>query len=574
MRNWNQYLKLWQQKRNELHISTDMQTDWSDMHQLLDKHMPDNTPSADSDNAGHGGGGSGLGTGAKLLNLGKLKLLYVVAGLVIGGVVTYIAINQKTTDRHKKNKTEIRKDSLSSGNILKTDNLQRGNRVDNNNAIDNLKNDQNNSSTDANAGSSADNNIANENTPAGDSKVVNDHAKDISVRADAAKSAGEKSNGTSSGKTGHGNSGDLKNNHLLSSPSAIIKNGMVSGNGTRRRSGSYRAGRQSGPHYSSNQQNTFTSNNGRQTNNHNNHNTIAGDGQYVNGASTIKAATPASALTWDDVVANSNQNAVNFANAMVNSAMLTSGSINRNATLGENSSANKTSGKTDKKAKDAKASKIARNPTYKHLDWGLLAGTDGMGSLTPKSQNHNIYGSLPIDIYAGLFGTYNLNDRWALGLQSRFLVPHTVSGRYVYSHAAKDTTQAAETIQISDSRKVYTVDVPIHLIYRIAPNINLKGGPILSIPVKTANGTYPNAGNDSTGNANTVTKSLSATAPGRKILFGASAGIGFSYKSLWFDASYNYNPRPMEMKSDLGGYSSNTNSLQLTIGIKLNRGKK
>jgi len=567
MRNWNQYLKLWQQKRNELHISTDMQTDWSDMHQLLDKHMPANTPSADSDNAGHGGGGSGLGTGAKLLNLGKLKLLYVLAGLVIGGFVTYVAINQKATSHHKKNKTEIRKDSLSAGNILKVDNLQRAN---NDNSIDNSKNDQNNSSTDADARSFADNNIANSNISTSDSKVVSDH----SIGTDATKSTGEKSNNISSGKTGRDNSRDAKNNHLLSSTSAIIKNGMVSGSGTRRRSGSHRAGRRSGPHYSSNQQNTFTSNNGRQTNNHNNHNTIAGDGRYVNGASTIKAATPASALTWDDVVANSNQNAANFANAMVNSAMLTSGSINRNATLGENSSANKTSGKTDKKAKDAKASKTARNSTYKNLDWGLLTGTDGMGSLTPKSQNHNIYGSLPIDIYVGLFGTYNLNDRWALGLQSRFLVPHTVSGRYVYSHAAKDTTQAAETIQISDSRKVYTVDVPIHLIYRIAPNINLKGGPMLSIPVKTANGTYPNAGNDSTGNANTVTKSLSATAPARKILFGASAGIGFSYKSLWFDATYNYNPRPMEMKSDLGGYSSNTNSLQLTIGIKLNRGKK
>lgn len=562
MRNWNQYLKLWQQKRNELHVGSDMQADWSDMHQLLDKHMPLNTPPADGGNAGHGSAGSGSSTGANLLNLAKFKLLYVVAGLIIGSAITYIAIsniNQKTDNRYKKNKTEIRKDSPQAGNVLKTDSL-------NENATENLKNGQKNPSA-VNAGSNSSSAIANPNKPA-DNKIIKDHSMDISVGADAAKPADEKSNGTSSGKTGRDNKGDVKNTHLLTSPSAVIKNGILSGNGVIRRSNDRRFERQSGSHHQYNQQNTLSQNHSRQINNGNKLNVNSS-------APTLKAITPPSALTWDAVVANNQATANNFADAIANSSMLATANTNRIATSGKNSSTNKTSAnKSDKKVKHSKV-KPARNPAYGNLDWGLLAGADGMGSLTPKSQNHNIYGSLPIDIYVGLFGTYNLNDRWAIGLQSRFLVPHTVSGRYSYSRLVKkDTAQTTETIQISDSRKVYTVDVPIHLIYNINPNIHLKGGPMLSIPVKTANGTYPNPGNDSTGNANAVTKSLSATAPARKVLFGASAGIGFSYKFLWLDATYNYNPGPMKMKSDLGGYSSNTNSLQLTIGIKLNKSKK
>ncbi|HWZ35988.1 MAG TPA: outer membrane beta-barrel protein [Mucilaginibacter sp.] len=595
MRNWNQYLKLWQQKRNELHISSDMKADWSDMHHLLDEQMPLDGKPGVGNNAGHSGGGN-PGTGTGLLNLAKFKLLYVAAGLIIGSAITYVVIrnaNQKADKVYKQNKTEIRKDSLSARSVLKTaGDLQKAN---NESAIGGQKDDQSNQSSGARINSSVDkNNIANGDRSTNGSTVVKDNARDIAVGTNAAISNDKKSNSAPAVKNNatnnarpsssitNGNTGSnavndshlssrasnrasgnssVNRNHSVSS--SMTKNSKASGNSTYRRSS--HPERHTRSFNLSNRRNALPSNNSYRTNSDNNPNITAGDSRNIYDASVIDAITPPSTLTWAYIVANNNQA---VANNLENT--ITDRFAGRITSSGKDLSVNK----ADKNVKDAKTSKPARKPAHGNLDWGLLAGTDGMGSLTPQSQNHNIYGSLPIDIYVGLFGTYNLNDHWAIGLQSRLLVPHTVNGHYSYNHVKTDTPKTTETIQISDSRKVYTLDFPVHLIYKVNPNISLKAGPILSIPVKTANGTYPTAGNDSTGNGNSVTRSLNATAPAKKILFGASAGIGFSYKFLWFDAMYNYSPQPLNMRSDLGSYTSNTNSLQLTIGIKLNKSKK
>jgi len=40
MENLNQYLKIWQKKRDELRLDTDAGRDWPDMNTLLEKNMP------------------------------------------------------------------------------------------------------------------------------------------------------------------------------------------------------------------------------------------------------------------------------------------------------------------------------------------------------------------------------------------------------------------------------------------------------------------------------------------------------------------------------------------------------
>ncbi|MFD2874273.1 hypothetical protein ACFS5N_17455 [Mucilaginibacter ximonensis] len=546
MRNWNQYLKLWQQKRNELHIDTKVQDDWSAMHQLLDKHMPLTNQPANGNKTGNSSGDGGLSTGAKLLNLAKFKLLYATAGLIIGSGITYFAIhyiNQKPPEIHKETKARIDKDSIVNSNALKTD-------------------DQKHTTDD----SSTDNSKQEPGTPLG----VDETAKSAAgYNAHLNKTANNDITDkrlSSSVKNNGANSGLIPANHTHLQPNhATYGNNSVSG-AHRGASSSAKNSRillaknaarwvNNGATGSHGRQNVLSPGDNR-PNQTNNVNTRWQNNGYDGSKLAINATPPLAALIWDEITAgtDSRTSAEAIFNKSINASRQGAGTTSAYRNL-------KTNLPATKRAKAAKAAWSTK------LDWGILAGTDGLGTWTPKSQNHNFYGSLPADIYLGLFGTYNVNDRWAVGLQSRFLVPHAVSGTYTYPGAS-------ETILISDSRKVYTIDVPIHLIYKPVSNISLKAGPLLSIQAKTANGTFPNAANDSTGTKSPITQALNATSMSNKVQLGASAGVGFSYKFLWLDATYNYYTKGQKISSSLGGYSANMNSLQLTIGIKLNKSKK
>lgn len=524
MSNWNQYLKLWQQKRNELHISADMDTDWSDMHQLLDKHMPLNAQPFDGGNAGNTGKG-GLGTGAKLLNLAKFKLLYVVAGLIIGSGITYLAIhhiNQKAAKVHKTNKARIDKDSTLSQNAPKNGNM-------------------------IHAGDNTTNDLKNNQAPPSD--------VDSSAKSTAGYGVGINKPANNAIKSNVGTLSPATNR----SASSANTDGQVSNNIRKRNQNALRAsnGRQTAlPSAGNSQIDNAGGLNNEAKNNHQDRNKL-----------TIYVTPPPSALTWDEIATNtdSRANAGNVFNKSLSSLKLGAGFNNQLAIADRDLLNSKIS--ANKKIKAAKATKTPGLHSDRNLDWGILAGVDGLGSWTSKSQNHNFYGSLPADIYFGLFANYNLNDRWAIGLQSRFLVPHAVSGSYSY-------VSSSETIQVSDARKLYTIDVPVHVIYKPIAGMSLKAGPLLSIRAKTADGDFPNAGNDSTGTKSPVTQALNATGFANKVQVGASGGIGFSYKSVWFDATYNYYSKGQKISSSLGGYSADINSLQLTIGIKLNKRKK
>jgi hypothetical protein len=203
-------------------------------------------------------------------------------------------------------------------------------------------------------------------------------------------------------------------------------------------------------------------------------------------------------------------------------------------------------------------------------------GVNASNSFTPKAQNSNFYGSLPVDMYAGLYATYNFGSKLAVNIQLKGLNPLRFNGSYTHRNESKiDTNQ---TLSINDSRKAYFINIPVHLVYNITPNIHIKGGPVINIPIKQVNGssTYQTSGvkKDSLGYYNTVTSKLNATKYNQKLDFGFSGGIGLQYQRLLLEATYNKSFNGYNIASELGSYHSNPGSVQITIGFQLNKPKK
>ncbi|MES2807736.1 MAG: hypothetical protein V4619_03880, partial [Bacteroidota bacterium] len=129
-----QYLKLWQQKREELPIETLPQTDWLAMQQLLDVGMPVTHTDAGNNNgdAGNNSGTPSTGAGSTAAGGSKLaaqitqfiqaKLLYLTAAVITSAAVTYMVVKHRAAPKDKEPvKTEFRADSLSKDSIENQD---------------------------------------------------------------------------------------------------------------------------------------------------------------------------------------------------------------------------------------------------------------------------------------------------------------------------------------------------------------------------------------------------------------------------------------------------------------------
>jgi len=224
-----------------------------------------------------------------------------------------------------------------------------------------------------------------------------------------------------------------------------------------------------------------------------------------------------------------------------------------------------------KKSKDIKPKTAASSK----LDYGVLAGVNSSGSFTPKKQNSNFYGNLPVDAYFGVFGAYHLNDKWALGLAVNYLSPQSVSGNYSHANASK--IDSNQRLQINDSRKIYSVNIPIQVQYKVSAHISFTAGPVISMPMKQANENsvlQPAAIKADTVYFPKLTSSLNNTKYESKLNYGLSGGLVIYVNRVSFGASYLRGLNGPKVTSDLGSYSSNASTLQFTLGFKLNKGKK
>ena len=219
-------------------------------------------------------------------------------------------------------------------------------------------------------------------------------------------------------------------------------------------------------------------------------------------------------------------------------------------------------------------SKTTKSQKPSPLDWGLFIAVNTSGSFTPKSQNTNFYGSSPVDFYPGLFATFKLNDSWALNAQARLFSPQTVST--TYTHANQSKVDSNQVLSITATRKIYSVSIPLSVVYKPTGGFFLKAGPVISFPVKQVNQSSqlqpPGIKTDSAYYANAIAI-LNATNYERSVNFGISAGLGVQFKRWIFDATWLNSLSGYRVSSGLGSGKTNSGTLQIGIGFQLDKVK-
>ena len=121
---------------------------------------------------------------------------------------------------------------------------------------------------------------------------------------------------------------------------------------------------------------------------------------------------------------------------------------------------------------------------------------------------------------------------WALNSQIKIFSPQNVS--YNYSHFNNGMLDSPK-LQINSTRKIYSLEVPLHLAYRINDHLSILAGPSISIPVKQAGITNKLLNNgvkiDSAYYA-AVRDTLNGTKYLQKLNIGLSGGLNFQFKRL------------------------------------------
>ncbi|MES2279301.1 MAG: outer membrane beta-barrel protein [Bacteroidota bacterium] len=591
MKNSLRYSKLWQKKRGELKIDTDAGSDWQQMQGLLDQHLPQ-APGSGSSSPGSTSGASGfLGTGS-------------IAGLVIvAAAIVYLVAHfaGSKMDKQHRDSSNVKQDSPAitqkQVQVIADDSLRDGNAVATNKDSMALIKQQEELAKTGSTIVAAD---KNNSTSANGNRTVNaaigavDNKMDKDSDINGAKSKASKNNGSpgSSALTKanatlvdkHGRP-MVNPNHFDAKGRAINPNGVDNNNAGKGGAG---VGKGNKPvnHTSQNPGDkagnsspglgSVRPSNGR------------GLAPNSGGSSGRSGSTNPHSLADGGAATNSDDHILNNLVAgyqQFDTSVWQQRSfepvadpfyrIKRNAPrwLVTNSGSSKidASGKPPKIKKEKKP-KNPNDSSATNLDWGLLTGVSTSGSFTDKSQNKNFYGSLPVDLYLGLFGTYHVSDKLAVNLQVRGLTPQTISGGY--SHANGSKVDSGKILQVTDSRKAWFVTMPVHLVYKFGDNFSIKAGPVINIPVRQISGSYtlsPTTLKKDTVYYTKTIKQLDAAKYDQKINLGLSGGIGLQYQRFNIEATYFKSFNGYKVISDFGNYTSNSGSVQITVGFKLNR---
>lgn len=622
------YAALWQNKRGELPVDGNPSADWQGMQSLLDQHLPV-TPGG---SGGGSSGGAGI-SGAAGMGSGIIKLLAVLAITIPAAVALYFVVH--STNPKAKKQSVSKHDSIAAI-TLKKDSLLANQQLNDeqltayNDSISQVQKQvnaanitlQNLLNADNKTAAVKDSIVRLKRTLAASARVLNQL---IAVRdkiAKGNKSANENSTLDSNGSASPGttvNAGNVSstknnkpgdgrssNNPNSAKPNSSTVSGKkenrlamnTMGGNSRRLSaanGNTRAGVSGNP--SANEINNNKQHNRRANLPNANHNgkiNNAGNNLPDNngGNSITSGSNPSAGVSGDN---NNQQQSTNELLMAANGYHPDADVFGSIAIPGNYPFINKLrpgdmryklrvypgigsvkidvnkppKPKKEKKPKAAKDSSSASN-----LDWGLLLGANTNGSFTGKSQNANIYGSLPVDLYTGLFGTYHFNDKLGLNLQVWLLNPQNISGGY--SHANGSKVDSGKIIQVTDSRKAYFVTIPVHAMYQITDNLALKFGPVINLPVKQINGitklTPTTISKDSTYYKKTITQ-INATKYQQTLNFGLSGGLQFNTGRLTIEATYLKNLGGYKVSSDYGTYTASPGVLQFTVGFRLNRGR-
>jgi flagellar basal body-associated protein FliL len=528
MKNSLKNLNLWQKKRNELPISDEPQSDWLQMQNLLDVHLPATTavPKKVS------GSSKGLKVVKALKAIKSSSILYIslAAAACIGLVIYATHVKQQhhpIKNLHKKHGAVNPKDSLSNTIVIDSLNLtdSTNNEKD---TLSRLKPPVADQDMSVIAQKSASVIATNKNKPALNKNVVQGNVN-----------SGKKTQAL----TGYTHQKNIPLPVTTGSQAKNINQLLLPGINTGTQPGAI-----PGPGISQPGRNT---------------NVIT---QQVNNGKN----TPLLISGIDSTQKPNNQPIIQPSSQPLLNSGLTTGQNTANTTRTNKPVTTRVTGSQKIKKLKTVTSGTA---TISVIDWGVLMGANSSGSFTAKDQNANIYGKLPVDIYLGLFATYHFNDKWAINTQIRALTPLNLKGSYTRANGGRiDTTD--KTLEVTDSRKAYFVSVPIHIVYKINNNISVKGGPVINIPVKQVNGItnlQPEGIKRDSIYYPVVANQLKATKYDQKINLGMSGGVSLQYRRLILEATYFKSFSGYNVVSDFGSYKSNKGTVQITLGLQLNK---
>jgi hypothetical protein len=536
---------LWQQKRNELPIDQDPQADWAGMQQILDVQMP----------VGNGVVATQSISKAILTHIAKFKLLYALATLLVAGTITYFLIDRSfVVQTNQDSQQEIKK-----GNIIIA--------ADKNSQL------QNTSSNKVAIVDSATNKTIGDysNATSNGAEKYLDNKTKVSVPAN---NTGITATGVSAPGINNSDNKSLPRIHNGKSTIAKTstfnnKTSSLSPGDKRNAIGPGRNGALPPSHsnygHLSNDRFNFRNSVSQIVDRDNTQRDVREIG--VSGPGTDRPATG----LQDYVRHQPNADVIQLWPPQLFSWDI-------NDLLIKNSASKLTTRVLDDSPyKKALASAKIKNKRglVLPIDWGLLAGINAPGSFTPAN-NKNTNG-VPFDAYGGLFATYDLNNKWSVNLQARLPSPHLARGNYSHTEAGKTDTGTMKTVnsKITDARKMYMVDIPLYLVYHASPNIDIKAGPVVSIPLTEANGigtvTTSGTPKDSIAYIVKMSDALNNSSIKRTIYYGLSGGVSVNYGRFLLDATFYHNFQAQKVSSSLGGYTSNNNSLQIAIGFRLNK---
>lgn len=571
MKNLTQYLKLWRKKRDELRVDTDAASDWLEMGALLDKHMPvdDNSNGASPQK-----GISLLST--VLITLAAAAMLYVGHSIIETKKKTAY---HKDTLYHKKHYSSSMADSLATSDSLKQDEDQIVNG-DSTSAIQN-----------AAASTAQSDNPSNRNNgkPLVKTDSANSQNAAAQLNGDNGNNAIEKQNTATSSNPPRltdykkpnlaDERDELKNcvqtnkqrPALSSNSSQLLANNKKLNLRDRKRTGNTQASEQSRDMSSSssnlNKQNLLTNANRRnqfQT-------TESGNGQNVSAHHGDRFNTNSFYTEADLNIIDRNQHYIDGSQSLV----LIPNCQHLGVSPGTISVYPALKNKSLFQANIADLSKTKKNKSRLSMDtsniiweWGILLGANSNGSFTSKSQNKNFYGSLPADVFTGLYANYNFNPKWGVGGQVNILSPQNENGG-TYAGLFLNTVNGITTVDfksINNSRKVYSIQVPLYALYHLTKNIGFKGGSVASFPVKQISTINP---------ADTVNNPILVTAQyQKKTNYSLLGGINYRYKRLIFEADYLKGLTKHDIISDTLIHRGTNNTFQFSIKLQLGGKKK
>ena len=209
---------------------------------------------------------------------------------------------------------------------------------------------------------------------------------------------------------------------------------------------------------------------------------------------------------------------------------------------------------------------------FKLVDYGLLVGLNNPDSYYAYNQGSNIYATPPVSPFFGIYTNYKLYNKWTISAQMKFMVPRNTKVEYQFPNVI--LPDSIKFLKDVNSKKIYTIDLPIHVVYNLTNQISLFAGPTLILPVMVID-VNDQVSSVSYDNQKLNYYSFSAPGPDKylsgKPTYGLSAGGNYKIGRYNFGIVLDRSLTGIENGSNYGSSNTILSSFQFSFGISLKK---